>query len=207
MKKILGLLVILSVVLGLTGCSMNVAPTMFEEPSQNKIEWIVTDNESRDASTTPTWGTDTLEYVTIEIYKVPNRNGKFIHKEKEYLETRTLRRGDILPFKSMKDYDYKYVTSIKVIEFNSYNVFCNEGDEIFIFDYDDTVGMEVSANYGGPLRTKNEGKHNEWTLYSDRILHRDDVVGYEDFFYFLKKSSLKKFYDEHKDGGRIVWDN
>ena len=24
---------------------------------------------------------------------------------------------------------------------------------------------------------------------------------------FLKESSLKKFYEEHKDGGRIIWDN
>ena len=57
MKKIL---VLFAIVLGLTGCSMNVAPTqMFstqnkvEESAQNKIEWIVTDDESRGL-----WGMD-----------------------------------------------------------------------------------------------------------------------------------------------------
>ena len=35
MKKILGLLVI---VLGLTGCSMNVAPVVEEQPLQNVIQ-------------------------------------------------------------------------------------------------------------------------------------------------------------------------
>ena len=46
MKKILGLLVI---VLGLTGCQMNVAPAMEEQKSN--IEWV-SNIESRAAQTT-----------------------------------------------------------------------------------------------------------------------------------------------------------
>ena len=45
---VFGIMLGLTILLVFTGCSMNVAPTqMFEEPSQNKIEWIVTDDESR----------------------------------------------------------------------------------------------------------------------------------------------------------------
>lgn len=195
MKKILGLLVIVSVVLGLTGCSMNVAPVMEERKSN--IEWV-SNIESRAAQTT-------LDEVTIEVYRVPM--GNTMNNGKEYQYTKKLHRGEKFRVETNKDYNYEYYSCIRVIEFDSYNLFCNEEDKIHIFDYDDTVGMEVSLNWGGPLRTKNKGKHNEWRLWSDRILHRDDVVGYEDYFYFLKESSLKKFYDEHKDGERIVWNN
>ena len=194
MKKIL---VLFAIVLGLTGCSMNVAPQMMLEEEQSNIEWV-SNTESRAAQTT-------LDEVTIEVYRVPIENK--MNDEKEYQYTKKLHRGEKLRVKTNKDYNYEYYSCIRVVEFDSYNIFCNEEDEIHIFDYDDTVGMEVSINWGGPLRTKNKVKHNEWRFLSDRILHRDDIVGYEDYFYFLKESSLKKFYEEHKDGGRIVWNN
>ena len=164
MKKILGLLVI---VLGLTGCSTPVTPEVeeptqseIEEPTQdeteeppqnkveqNKIEWIVTDNESRAASTTPTWETDKLEYVTIEIYKVPIVEHKFIHEEKELLETRKLYRGEVVIVPSLEDYDNKYITCINIIDFNRYSPFYAKRNEINFFDYEGTIGMEVSNFY------------------------------------------------------------
>ncbi len=194
MKKILGLLII---VLGLTGCSMNVPVSDVSAPTRNNIEWV-SNIKSRAAETT-------LDEVTIEVYRVPTENT--MNNGKEYQYTEKLHRGGKLRVKTSKDYNYEYYSCIRVVEFDSYTLFCNEEDGIHLFDYDDTVGMEVSLNWGVPLRTKNKVKHNEWMLLSNRILHRDDVVGYEDYFYFLKESSLKKFYDEHKDGGRIVWNN
>lgn len=196
MKKILGLF---AIVLGLTGCSTPVTPVVAPviEEEKSNIEWV-SNIESRAIQTT-------LDEITIEVYMVPMENT--MNDGKEYLYTKKLRRGEKLRVKTPKDYNYEYYSCIGVVEFNSYNLFFNEEDEIHIFDYDDTVGMEVSLNWGGPLRTKNKVKHNEWRLLSNLILHRDDVVGYEDYFYFLKKSSLKKFYNEHKDGGRITWGN
>ena len=188
MKKILGLLVI---VLGLTGCVTSEVEAVGKS-TQDAVE------EHKDGRRT------TLDEVTIEVYRVPMGNTM---NNGKYLYTKKLHRGEKLRVETNKDYNYEYYSCIRVVEFDSYNLFCNEEDEIHLFDYDDTVGMEVSLNWGGPLRTKNNGKHNEWRLLSDKILHRDDVVGYEDYFYFLKESSLKKFYEEHKDGGRIVWNN
>lgn len=74
-----GCIAVFGIMLCLTGCSMNVAPTqMFEESTQNKIEWIVTDDESRAAETT-------LDYVTVEVYKAPVRDHKYIFYEKNLL--------------------------------------------------------------------------------------------------------------------------
>ena len=106
MKKIL---VLFAIVLGLTGCSMNVPTNVQVEMPQNKVEWV--SNGNRTATT--------LDYVTLEIYKVPVRNMKFIHSEKEYVETTTLHRGEVRTFPSSKDYNYKYVTSIYCVEFGS----------------------------------------------------------------------------------------
>ncbi len=215
MKKNLAI-VLGCIILGLIGggCSTSVAPEVelpiqdeTEEPSQNKVEWIITNTESRAASTTPTWETDTLNYVTLEIYKVPNRNGKFIHEEKESLETRTLHRGDILPFKSMKDYNWEYVTSIQVVEFNSYSSFYAERNEINFFDYEDTIVMEEVHFYNCNLRTTNveaygdSAGHKIWKKYSNYITYRDDLEGYENYYYFLDKNedTMLKFYNEHKD--------
>lgn len=199
MKKILGLLVI---VLGLTGCQMNVAPTNAQlEMPQNKVEWV--SNGSRAATT--------LECVTLEVYKVPNRNGKFIHSEKEYVETKTLHRGEVLTFPSSKD--YSYVTSIYCVEFDSYNVFYATRDEINIFDYENTVGMESSHYYACKLRTPNTeaygdtAGHKIWKMESNYVMYRDDLEGYENYYYFLDNNVIEKFYEEHKDGERIVWNN
>lgn len=201
MKKILVLLFAI-VLLGLTGCTMNVAPQV--ELPQNKVEWI--SNGNRAATT--------LDYVTLEIYKVPNRNGKFIHDEKEYVETKTLKRGEVLTFPSAKDYNYKYITTIQVVEFNSYNAFyAAGGNEINIFDYENTLGLESLHYYACQLRTSNTEAYGEtvghkmWKLYSKYIVYRDDLEGYENCYYFLNKDVMSKFYNEHKDGGLIVWNN
>lgn len=200
MKKILGLLVI---VLGLTGCSMNVPTNVQVELPQNKVEWV--SNGSRAATT--------LDYVTLEIYKVPNINGKFIHSEKEYVETTTLHRGEVRTFPSSKDYNYKYITSIYCVEFDSYNAFYATRDEINIFDYENTVGMELSHYYACQLKTSNTeaygdtAGHKIWKMRSNYVMYRDDLEGYENYYYFLNNNAIEKFYEEHKDGGRIIWNN
>lgn len=229
MKKNLAI-VLGCIILGLIGgCSTSVVPKVelpiqmgieestqdetVEEPPQNKVEWIITNTESRAASNTPTWETDTLNYVTLEIYKVPNRNGKFIHDEKELLETRKLYRGDVLPFSSAKDYNWEYITAIRVVEFNSYNAFYAERNEINIFDYEGTIGMEQVHFYNCNLKTTNveaygdSAGHKTWKMWSNRIVYRDDLEGYENYYYFLDKNedTMSKFYVEHKDDGRIIW--
>lgn len=191
MKKIL---VIFAIVLGLTGCTMNVVPQV--DLPQNKVEWI---SNSRAATT--------LDQVTIEVYKVLIREGKFIHDEKEYLETKTLRRGEVLTFPSLKDYDYKYITAIRVVEFNFYNSFYAARNEINFFDYENTVGMETVHYYGNPITANSEGSGPVWKLYSSYVAFRNDVEGYENFYHFLNKKVAPKFYNEHKDGGMIVWNN
>lgn len=199
MKK--SLVLLFAIVLGLTGCTMNVptnvAPQV--ELSQDKIEWISSGNRAA----------TTLDEVTVEVYKVPNINGKFIQDEKELLYTKALHRGETLYVPSTKDYNYKYVTCIRVIEFNNYNLFCTEKNEIYIFDYENTVGMEVSINWGSELKTKNPEGHKVWRKNSKYkfVIYRDDIEGYEDYYYFLDDNTLAKFYNEHKDGGRIVWNN
>ena len=214
MKKILGLF---AIVLGLTGCSMNVPTQMFstqnkvEESPQNKVEWIITNTESRSASTTLETGT--LEYVTLEVYKVPNKEGKFIHDEKELLETKKLYRGEVLTFPSSKDYDYKYITCIKIIEFNRYNAFYAKKNEITFFDYEGTIGIESSHYYACQLRTSNTeaygdtAGHKIWKMGLNYVTYRDDLEGYENYYYFLDNNVIEKFYEEHKDGGRIEWNN
>ncbi len=199
MKKILGLLVI---VLGLTtGCSMNVPTNVQVELPQNKVEWV--SNGSRAATT--------LDYVTLEIYKVPVRNRKFIHSEKEYVETTTLHRGEVRTFPSKKDYNYKYVTSIYCVEFDSYSVFDATRNEINIFDYENTVGMESSHYYACQLRTSNTeaygdtAGHKIWEMGSNYVMYRDDLEGYENYYYFLDNNAIEKFYEEHKDVDRVIW--
>ena len=224
MKKILGLF---AIVLGLTGCSTPVTPEVelpiqseieestqdeaveestqdeaVEESTQNKIEWIITDNESRAASTT--LETDTLDYVTLEVYKVPNKEGKFIQDEKELLETKKLYRGEVFTVPSSKDYDYKYITCIKIIEFNRYSPFYAKRNEINFFDYEGTIGMEVSNFYNHQI----DGfDYKGWKNYSYSVGFSDPVEGYTITYDFLDQSVAQKFYEEHKDGGRIVWNN
>ena len=209
MKKIYLGCIILSLILG--GCSTSGATEAelsiqdeAEESSQNKIEWIITNAESRAVSTTPTWETDTLNYVILEIYKVPNRNGKFIHEEKELLETRKLYRGEVVTVSSLEDYDYKYITCINVVDFNRYSAFYAERNEINFFDYEGTIGMEVSAFYSCQIDNLYD---KGWKNYSHSVSFRDPVEGYEITYDFLDKSVVQKFYEEHKDGGRIIWKN
>ena len=197
MKKILGLLVI---VLGLTGCSMNVAPQVFEESTQNKIEWIVTDDESRAAETI-------LDYVTIEVYKAPIRDNKYIFDEKELTDIITLHRGEILSVPSAKDYNYEFVTQVRCIEFNWSFVFGGEKDYINFFNYEGDIVMEVAKYCYGPLEHIEE--KDGWTIDKGIIHYRDEVNGWEINYIFLNENSeaMSRFYNEHKYGGRIIWDN
>lgn len=200
MKKILGLLVI---VLGLTGCSMNVAPTqMFEEKSQNKIEWIATDDESR--------GLDgsilSLDNVTFEIYKVPIRDRKYIHEEADYLDTKYLYRGESFSVPSSKEYNYEFATKVRCIEFNYSFIFCGPRDEINFFDYEGDIVMEIVRYHGGPIKHIEE---DGWTLKGRVVYYRGEQEGYTNQYVFMNENSeaMSKFFEEHKDGGRIVWNN
>ncbi len=204
MKKILGLLII---VLGLTGCSMNVAPTqMFEESTQNKIEWIVTDNESRGL-----WGMDglvcSLDSVTLEIYRVPKRGAKYIFEERDYLGAKDLNRGESLLVPSAKDYNCEFVTQVRCIEFNWEFIFGGPRDEINFFDYEGDIVMEIVAYLGGPIEHIEE--EDGWRIYEGIIYYRGEQEGYENRYVFLNRDAeaMSKFYNEHKYGGRIVWDN
>ena len=195
MKKILGLF---AIVLGLTGCSMDVAPTqMMVGEQQNKIEWIE-NAESRAAEST-------LEYVTVEVYKTPVRDSKYIFDEKELTDTITLHRGEILSVPSSKDYNYEFVTYIRVVQFDFGQVFgCGVWNEINFFDYEDTIGMETVHYYGGPLKGE---QHKGWELFGGYVSYCDPTEGYNNLYNFLNRMYLSKFYDEHKDEGRIVWNN
>ena len=193
---VFGIMLGLTTLLGLTGCSMNVAPT--EESTQNKIEWIVTDNESRAAETT-------LDEVTVEVYKAPVRDSKYIFDEKELTDIVTLHRGEILSVPSSKDYNYKFVTYIRVVEFDFIQTFgCDVWNEINFFDYEDTIGMETVHYYGVPI---GDEQYKGWKLLGGAVYYDDYVEGYINVYNFLNKMYLEKFYDEHKDGGRIIWDN
>ena len=191
MKKILGLF---AIILGLTGCSMNVAPVIEEQSLQNVIQWV--ENNNRAAKTT-------LDCVTVEVYKVPVRDHKYVFEEKELFETKELYRGEKLPVKSSKDYDYKYVSYIHVVEFDFSQVYgCDAYNEINFFDYEDTVGMETVHYYGGPIDEK-----DGWKLLGNAVYYTDSKNGYTNIYNLLNKDYLSKFYNEHKDGGRIVWNN
>lgn len=148
------------------------------------------------------WETDTLNYVTIEIYKVPDRNDKFIHEEKELLKTKKLYRGEVVTVPSFKDYDYKYITCINVVDFNRYRAFYAKRNEINFFDYEGTIGMEVSAFYNCQIDNLDD---KGWKNYSHSVSFRDPIEGYEITYDFLDRSVVQKFYEEHKDGGRIKW--
>ena len=204
MKKILGLLVI---VLGLTGCSMNVEPTqMFEESTQNKIEWIVTDDESRGI-----YGTDvvvgSLDSVTLEIYRVPVREHKYIKDEMELTEVRTLQRGESFSVPSAKDYKYEFTTYIRCIEFNYGFMFGGPRDEINFFDYEGDIVMEIVQYHGEPLKHIEE--EDGWTMKGGVIYYRGEQEGYTNKYVFLNRDdvAMSKFYNEHKYGGRIEWNN
>ena len=197
MKKIL---VLFAIVLGLTGCSMNVEPTqMFEEQSQNSVEWIVTE-ESRAAGIS-------LDGVYLEIYRVPIRDRKYIHEEADYLGAKLLQRGESFSVPSAKDYNYEFTTQVRCIEFNYSFIFGGPRDEINFFDYEGDIVMEIVRYHGGPIKHIEE--EDGWTLKGRVVYYRGEQEGYTNQYVFLNKNSeaMSKFYGEHKYGGRIVWDN
>ncbi|MDY4146123.1 MAG: hypothetical protein SOY54_07890 [Bacilli bacterium] len=198
-KKILGLFAIVLGCIICCSCTMPNTTNTAETPS-NIIRWISDNN--RAATITSTFATDTIDYVTIEIYKVPNRNGKFIHEEKELLETRKLYRGEVVTVSSSEDYDYKYISCINVIKFNWYSAFYAERNEINFFDYEGTIGMEISNFYNNQLDNLDD---KGWKSNSFSVSFRDPVEGYYITYNFLDQSVAQKFYEEHKDRGRIIW--
>lgn len=193
MKKLLAI-ILGCIVLGFTSCTMPNTTNTVETPS-NMIRYI--SGNSRAA-------TSTFDYVTIEIYKVPCVDHKFIHEEKELLETKKLYRGEVITVPSLEDYDYKYITCINVIEFNRYSAFYAERNEINFFDYEGTIGMEISNFYNNQLDNLDD---KGWKSNSYSVSFRDPVEGYTITYNFLDQSVAQKFYEEHKDGGRIIWNN
>ena len=220
MKKILGLF---AIILGLTGCSTPVTPEVelpiqseieestqseieestqdeTEDSPQNKVEktyidWIITNNESRAAVS--------LDSVTFETYKVPNRNSKYIFEEREDSGVKYLNRGGKLLVPSAKDYNYEFVTQVRCIEFNYSFVFYSDKDDINIFDYEGGTGLEIVRYYG------RQEEEDGWTTDGFIVYYRDKNEGCTIKYLFLNenKEAISKFYDEHKDGGRIKWDN
>lgn len=193
MKKLLAI-ILGCIVLGFTSCTMPNTTNTVENPS-NMIRYI--SGNSRAA-------TSTFDYVTIEIYKVPCVEHKFIHEEKELLETKKLYRGEVITVPSLEDYDYKYITCINTIEFNRYSAFYAERNEINFFDYEGTIGMEISNFYNNQLDNLDD---KGWKSNSYSVSFRDPVEGYTITYNFLDQSVAQKFYEEHKNGGRIIWNN
>lgn len=193
MKKLLAI-ILGCIVLGFTSCTMPNTTNTVETPS-NMIRYISGNNRA---------ATSTFDYVTIEIYKVPCVDHKFIHEEKELLETKKLYRGEVITVPSLEDYDYKYITCINVIEFNRYSAFYAERNEINFFDYEGTIGMEISNFYNNQLDDLDD---KGWKSNSYSVSFRDPVEGYTITYNFLDQSVAQKFYEEHKNGGRIIWNN
>lgn len=193
MKKILAI-ILGCIILGFTSCTMPNTTNIVETPS-NMIRWISGNNRA---------ATSTFDYVTIEIYKVPCVDHKFIHEEKELLETKKLYRGEVVTVSSLEDYDYKYITCINIIDFNRYSAFYAERNEINFFDYEGTIGMEISNFYNNQLDNLDD---KGWKNNSFSVSFRDPVEGYAITYNFLDQSVAQKFYEEHKDGGRIIWNN
>lgn len=195
MKKILGLLVI---VLGLTGCSMNVPVSDVSAPTRNNIEWIVTE-ESRVVMR----GVDNLD---IEEYKVPIRDYKYIFEEKEYVGSTSLQQGEGFYVPTREDYNYEFVSYIHCVDFDWNTTIVSERDEINFFDYEDDLVMEIVQYYGSPLEHIEE---DGWIRIGRTVYYRGEQEGYTAQYVFLNRSeeAISKFYEEHKDGGRIVWGN
>ena len=196
MKKILGLLVI---VLGLTGCSMNVPVSDVSAPTRNNIEWIATE-ESRAVMR----GVDNLD---IEEYKVPIRDHKCIFEEKESVGSTSLQQGEGFYVPTLKEYNYEFVSYIHCVDFDWNTIIVSEKDEINFFDYEGDLVMEIVKYYGRPL--KHTEKEDVWTRIGRTVYYRSEQEGYTAQYVFLNENSeaISKFYEEHKDGGRIVWNN
>ena len=146
-----------------------------------------------------------MNYVTVEVYKVPVRDHKYVFEEKDLIDKVTLHHGEILYVPSIKDYNYKCISYIRVVEFGFSQTFgCDTYNEINFFDYEDTVGMETVHYYGGPIDIDEK---DGWGLLGAYVYYIDSKEGYENIYNFLNRDYLSKFYVEHKDGGRIVWNN
>lgn len=193
MKKLFAI-ILGFIVLGFTSCTMPNTTNIVETPS-NMIRWVSGNNRA---------ATSAFDYVTIEVYKVPCVDHKFIHEEKELLETKKLYRGEVVTVSSLEDYDYRYITCINVVDFNRYSAFYAERNEINFFDYEGTIGMEVSNFYNNQLDDLDD---KGWKSNSHSVSFRDPVEGYTITYNFLDQSVAQKFYEEHKDGERIIWNN
>ena len=191
-------LLYLTTLLGLTGCSMNVPVSDVSAPTRNNIEWIVTE-ESRVVMR----GVDNLD---IEEYKAPIRDGKYIFEEKEYVRSTSLQRGGGSYVTTLEENNYEFVSYIHCVDFDWNTIIVSERDEINFFDYEDDLVMEIVNYYGGPLKHIEE---DGWTRIERTVYYRGEQEGYTAKYVFLNRSeeAISKFYDEHKDGGRIVWDN
>ena len=191
-------LLYLTTLLCLTGCSMNVPVSDVSAPTRNNIEWIVTE-ESRVVMR----GVDNLD---IEEYKAPIRDGKYIFEEKEYVRSTSLQRGGGSYVTTLEENNYEFVSYIHCVDFDWNTIIVSERDEINFFDYEDDLVMEIVNYYGGPLKHIEE---DGWTRIERTVYYRGEQEGYTAEYVFLNRSeeAISKFYDEHKDGGRIVWDN
>lgn len=199
---ILATVLCLTTFLGLTGCSMNVplSSTMItsveqNKVEQNKIEWIDTNSESR--------AVVSLDSLTFEIYRVPERKGKYIIEEADYLGAKELERGKKLLVPSAKDYNYEFVTRVRCIEFNYSFVFDSDNDKIKIHDYEGDIVMEVVKYYGVSFEHDEVG----WILDKGIIHYRGE--GWEIKYIFLNENqeAMSRFYNEHKYEGRFEWNN
>ena len=195
---VFGIMLGLTTLLGLTGCSMNVPVSDVSAPTRNNIEWIVTE-ESRVVIR----GVDNLD---IEEYKAPIRDGKYIFEEKEYVRSTSLQRGGGSYVTTLEENNYEFVSYIHCVDFDWNTIIVSERDEINFFDYEDDLVMEIVNYYGGPLKHIEE---DGWTRIERTVYYRGEQEGYTAEYVFLNRSeeAISKFYDEHKDGGRIVWDN
>ena len=64
--------------------------------------------------------------------------------------------------------------------------------------------MEISNFYNNQLDSLDD---KGWKSNQYSVSFRDSVEGYTITYNFLDQSVAQKFYEEHKDGGRIIWDN
>ena len=195
---VFGIMLGLTTLLGLTGCSMNVPVSDVSAPTRNNIEWIVTNEESRAIMRG-------IDHLDIEIYKAPIRNRKYIFEEKEYVGETSLHQGEGFSVKTREDYNYEFVSYIHCIDFNWRTIIASERDEINFFDYEGDLVMEIVNYYGGSLdNTKEDGV---WERIASTVYYISE--GYEAQYVFLNRSeeAISKFYDEHKDGERIEWNN
>lgn len=196
---VFGIMLGLTTLLGLTGCSVNVAPTqMFT--TRNNIEWIATNEESRAVMRS-------VDNLDIEEYKVPIRDHKYIFEEKESVGSTSLQQGEGFYVPTRKEYNYEFVSYIHCVDFDWNTTIVSEKDEINFFDYEDDLVMEIVQYYGCPLEHIEE--RDGWTRIGRTVYYRGEQEGYIAQYVFLNRSeeAISKFYGEHKYGGRIVWNN